>query len=425
MARIRDSAPRTRPMVRWVLAMALLVITVAWAQEPITLRFVRLNSQAHNAYLDPIVTAFQAENPDIHIEAMESSGDGYEGLAQTALLGLAAGNPPDIVQVGFTFLRTLVSSGGPIPLDDFMANDPTFDPSAVVPAMLDLGRLDGTSYIVPIGVSTPVMYYNADLFREVGLDPDKPPTSWADARAAATKLHDAGYQGILWGWSITGNWIFQTMLENAGGALAKQGPSGYEVTFDQKPGLDVVSYLRGLTSDGLMPVTEDLVQTFASGRLGMLVDSSFQRVNTPSITDAEVRLAPIPTPDGSPPLVVAGGNGVMMFARDPARQAAAWKFLRFLMGPTASRIVAENTGYTPANTSTIDALRKENANDPNYQVVLDQVGHVVPWHAWPGKNGPRIVQTIKDMLQAEMLERVEPQQGLDQAAAEVRSLLGE
>jgi len=405
------------------LTVALAVLTSgAFAQTVIS--FARLSSQAHNAYLDPIIAAFEAANPDIDVQNVESAGDGYEGLAQTALLGLAAGSPPDLVQVGFTLLPTLVESGGPIALDSFM-DEAGFDRSSLKPGMLELGQLGGRNYIMPIGISTPVMYYNLDLFRAAGLDPDSPPTTWEEAREAAEALVAAGYQGILWGWSITGNWLFQTMLESAGGRMGADTADGHVATFDDEAGERVLTYLQGLTRDGLRPVTEATVQTFASGQLGMLVDSSFQRVNTPRQVDAEVRLAAVPIPEGGETRLPAGGNGVMMFSRDLAQQAAAWRFLEFLAGPEAGRIVAENTGYTPGNAALLETLAQENASDPDYALVLSQVDSVVPWHAWPTSNGTRISQVIKDMQLSVMLGRATPAAALELAASETNLLLRE
>lgn len=307
--------------------LAALLLTSAQAQTVIS--FARLSSQAHNAYLDPIIAAFEEANPDVRVVNVESAGDGYEGLAQTALLGLAAGSPPDLVQVGFTLLPTLVASGGPLALDPFM-DDSGFDRSSLMPGMLELGELDGSHYIMPIGVSTPVMYYNLDLFRAAGLDPDKPPTTWEEAREAAQAL-----------------------------------------------------------------------------------------------VDAEVRLAAVPIPEGGGTRLPAGGNGVMLFSRDPAKQAAAWRFLEFLAGPVAGRIVAENTGYTPANAALLEELARENANDPDYVLVLEQMGNVVPWHAWPSDNGPRISQVIEDMQLEVLLGRATARAALDRALAEVNRLLAE
>lgn len=412
---------RTVSGLRLVALAAVLALGSVQAQQTV-ISFARLSSQAHNAYLEPLIATFEAANPDVRIENFESAGAGYEGLAQAALLGLAAGSPPDLVQVGFTFLPTLVASGGPLPLDEFM-DAAGFDRSVLIPSMLELGELDGRNYIMPIGISTPVMFYNLDLFREAGLDPETPPATWDEAYDAAVALVEAGYQGVVWGWFISGNWIFQTLVESNGGRMGVDTPEGHRAAFQDESGEAVLEYFQRLVQDGLMPVTEDGVQTFASGQLGMFIDSTFQRVNTPAQTPAEVRLAPIPQPEGGEVRLPAGGNGVMLFSRDPVKQEAAWRFLEFLASPEASRIVAETTGYTPPNAEMVEILAQENADDPDYQVVISQVGNVVPWHAWPSENGPRISQAIRDMQVSVLLGRATPRQALDLAAAEVDSLL--
>src|SRR5690606_29946271 len=158
-------------------------------------------------------------------------------------------------------------------------------------------------------------------------------------------------------------------------------------TFNDEAGEQVLSYLQALAKDGRMPGADATVQPFAPGQLGMLVDPSVQRVNTPRQGNAEVRLAPVPVRAGRETRLAAGGPGVLMFSRDPAKQEAAWRFLEFLAGPEAGRIVAENTGYTPGNAALLETLAQENASDPDYVLVLQQVANVVPWHAWPSNNG--------------------------------------
>src|SRR5690606_12627690 len=131
-----------RTFVAGMVVMVAVLLSTVHAQTVIS--FARLSSQAHNAYLEPLIAAFEAANPDVVIENVESAGDGYEGLAQTALLGLAAGTPPDLVQVGFTLLPTLVASGGPMVLDPFMEAS-GFDKSSLMPGMLELGQLGGSN----------------------------------------------------------------------------------------------------------------------------------------------------------------------------------------------------------------------------------------------------------------------------------------
>ncbi len=143
------------------------------------------------------------------------------------------------------------------------------------PRHLDLGKVDGKQYLIPLGTSTPIMLINKDLFQKVGLSADNPPKSWAEAEAASKILKDAGYMGSLWGWSITGNWIFQTLVENSGGRLANENASS--LMFNQDPGLRTMTYLQDQVKKGYMPVTDQTLATFAAGKLGMLIDSSFQR----------------------------------------------------------------------------------------------------------------------------------------------------
>jgi multiple sugar transport system substrate-binding protein len=90
-------------------------------------------------------------------------------------------------------------------------------------------------------------------------------------------------------------------------------------------------------------VGDQTVQLFCP-RLGMLIDSSFQRVNLPKASKFPVRMAPIPTLDGRPGRLPAGGNGLMVLSQDVTRLQAAWRLARFVTEPPVGRIVGENSG---------------------------------------------------------------------------------
>ena len=106
-----------------------------------------------------------------------------------------------------------------------------------------------------------------------------------------------------------------------------------------------------------------------------------------------------------------------------ARRNAAWSFIRWITEEDASRAIADNSGYTPANQAVIEALIAEHGDDKNYKVTLDQAARVVPWYSWPGKNGNKISAVLKDMQEAVIVGRKTPKQALDDAAAEVTALL--
>ncbi len=388
---------------------------------PATLTFYHYATQTHILYLNPLKEAFKKAYPNITLRTVEVVSGGYEALSQKILLGLAAGDPPDIGQVGFDQFRTMIDSGSVIALDGFMSKDPGFKKSNLYPAMMKLGQADGKQYLIPIGVSTPSMLVNMDLWQSVGLDVNNLPKSWDDVRKASEKLKAAGKMGVLWGWSVTGNWIFQAMLDNAGGALVDK--SGTKTTFNSPAGLKTLKYMVDLAADGLMPVTDQTLATFLTGNLGMLVDSSFQRINTPAQAKFKIRFVAMPTPDGKTPKVPAGGNGVMMFSKTPEQQQAAWKMVRWFTEADASNIVAANCGYLPPNQVVIKELIEKFGDDLNYKVILEQAARVTSWYSWPGKNSNKIAKTLRDMQEAALLGKIPPQQALDEAAAAIDGLL--
>jgi multiple sugar transport system substrate-binding protein len=391
------------------------------SDKPATLTFYHYATQTHILYLDPLKDAFKKANPNITLRTVEVVSGGYEALSQKILLGLAAGDPPDVGQVGFDQFRTMLDSGNVIPLDSFMSKDPSFKKSSLFPAMMKLGQADGKQYLIPIGTSTPSMLVNMDLWQSVGLDVNALPKSWDDVRKASEKLKAAGKMGVLWGWSVTGNWIFQAMLDNAGGALVDK--TGTKTTFNSAAGLKTLKYMADLAADGLMPVTDQTLATFLTGNLGMLVDSSFQRINTPAQAKFKIRFVAMPTPDGKPPKVPAGGNGAMMFSKDPAQQQVAWKLIRFFTEAEASNIVAATSGYTPANQAVIKELTEKFGDDPNYKVILEQAARVTTWYSWPGKNSNKIAKVLRDMQEAALLGKKTSQQALDDASREIDGLL--
>lgn len=406
---------------RWMMLSLACLLSTAHA-EPVTLTFVRLGGELHDSYLNPIIGLFEKSNPDIRIESVTVVSGGYEALAQKVLLSAASGQTPDLAQTGYSFVRTMVERAGAIPLDGLMRKDSLFRKDNLFPAMLSLGKINNKTYAVPLATSTPILYINEDAFLKAGLNPKNPPRSWEQAFSMAQKLKKAGYEGILWDWTITGNWIFQTMTENAQGKLADKKD---QPLFGQGGGLAAGQYLERLTREKLMPVvTDDQATTrlFTSGKLGMFIASTAGRVSTENSSKFKVRMAPVPTQTGSSPKLPAGGNGVVITTPDPKRQQAAWKFLRFLTEAQAGQVVAEKTGYTPANRQVIADLKVKKSADLNYQTIIAQAPRVTQWQNWPGDSSGRISQMIRDALQAIVSGQGNAQQVLGSTAEKVRAL---
>ena len=116
----------------------------------------------------------------------------------------------------------------------------------------------------------------------------------------------------------------------------------------------------------------------------------------------------------------------MLTARDPAKRAAAWKFLLFSTSPEGTTLMAKNTGYVPTNQIAIDDpkyLGEFYQQNPLFRAATQQANIMIPWYAFPGANSVRVTQTMVDQ-QARIVEgRATPEVVLNDMAAEVRRLL--
>ena len=104
-------------------------------------------------------------------------------VAVTALMtrtqaDVAAGNPPDVAQLGFPSLDYVAHNFPVHALEDIVSADELAQYwTGFSPNGKKLGQLDGKTYAVPYTFSTPILFYNADIFKAAGLDPEKPPTT--------------------------------------------------------------------------------------------------------------------------------------------------------------------------------------------------------------------------------------------------------
>jgi multiple sugar transport system substrate-binding protein len=122
----------------------------------------------------------------------------------------------------------------------------------------------------------------------------------------------------------------------------------------------------------------------------------------------------------------AGGNVGIVVATDPDQRKVAWEVLKFWTGPLGASIVAKTTGYMPpnkkANEEYLVDFYQEN---PNNYTAVKQLPLLTKWYAFPGANGLKITDVIKDHMQSIVsgARADEPQQVLKEMAEDVRKLL--
>lgn len=166
---------------------------------------------------------------------------------------------------------------------------------------------------------------------------------------------------------------------------------------------------------------------FAAGKLGVMVTTTARLNVITQQVGGKFALKTGNYPDLQPGVshLPAGGNVALITAKDKDKQKAAWQFLKFWTGPEGGAIMVKTTGYMAPNNKAADLLKDFYVNNPNQAVALSQLPYLTGWYAFPGDNGLKITDVIKDRLQSVMdgSRAKEAETVLADMANDVRALL--
>ncbi|GAB7525053.1 ABC transporter substrate-binding protein [Paraburkholderia sp. 2C] len=378
--------------------------------------------------MEDLAQRFMAANPDVRV-VYRAPAPEYEQVLQTVLREAVAGTQPDVVMQGLNGIRTLSDQQIAAPLDSFIATDKGFATQGFDGALLHAGTVKGKSFALPFAVSLPVLYYNADLVKRAGGDPAHLPVTWDGVIALARRIGslDANTGGMFYAWDETGNWMWQALVFSRGGTMLDG--SERKLAFDGSAGRWAINQLARFVNEGRMPYLTHLAarQQFAAGGLGIVATSTAQLATIQKLAAGRFPVVVGPYPDlrAGTSQLPTGGNGLMITAKDAARQQAAWRFLSFATRAEQAADVARRTGYFPPNDKAAVLMKDFYAANPNYAVAVGERGFATGWYAFPGPNGLKVIDVIKDNLEsvASGKRAHEPDKVLAEMASQVAALL--
>jgi multiple sugar transport system substrate-binding protein len=360
-----------------------------------------------------LLATFKTEYPNITVVGQKPLGsspnpanDAISSVQQEA----AAGKAPDVDQQGFDALDFMVNSLGAKPLQDVVgasALDANF--GGAHPFSQNARTLaddSGKTYGVPFVLSTPVLYYNRTLFTQAGLDPSKPPTTWAevatDALAIKTRTgKDGAYLDCLTKGSK--DWCLQSLVRSNGGQVISTDRS--KLSFADAATVQAVTMAQSMVTSGATPKLQQkpAYTEFAAGDMGMILEtSSVQSVFQKGAQSAHWDLAATTEPSfGSQPVIpTSSGSALFLLSKDPAKQRAAWDLIKFLTSDKAYDVISSKIGYLPLRPSLVDSpadLKTWADANPLIRPNLDQLTRMEPWVAFPGD---QFTQIRDGMMQA-------------------------
>jgi len=362
----------------------------------------------------------------------------YTGsYAETLTKGLAAyrsGTPPTIVQVYEVGTRTMLDSGAIVPVHTL--NKGEVDWADIVQPILKYYSVDNNLFCMPFNSSTAMLYYNKDMFVAAGLDPDKPPTTWAEVEEYSKKIMDAGAAtgGFSMGWPA---WILEQMFATHNQLFANQdnGRTGLstEVYLNSEFGTKVLTEWQRMAKEDILVYGG---REYAANDPFLAKQFPFRFQSTSSLggilksAEFEVGTAFLPRLDGyeSGNSVVGGGCLWLMDKATPEQQTGSWEFFKFINSVDETIEWHKKTGYFPATNTAYEKLKTDGWFDeePNHATAFNQILGGADTPASRGVLLGNFVQ-IRDIVGAAIEEavvnNVDPKTALDKATDEANQVL--
>jgi sn-glycerol 3-phosphate transport system substrate-binding protein len=312
----------------------------------------------------------------------------YTETVTAAIFAFRSRSQPAIVQVNEIATATMMAAKGAIyPVYELMRDEQeSFSPAAYLPSVTGYyADVAGNMLSFPFNASTPILYYNKNLFRSAGLDPETAPKTWPEVGAAAKKLRASGAVcGFTTSWPSWINVENFSAFHNLPISTKANGFDGLEaVLIFNNPVM--VRHIAQLTEwqaaktfdySGRATSAEP---RFQKGECGIFIGSSATRADIKANSKFEVGYGMLPYwPDveGAPQNSIIGGATLWVLRDRPrAEYKGVAKFFGFLSKPEIQAAWHQNTGYLPITRAAFDLTRAEGfyERNPGTAISIEQI----------------------------------------------------
>lgn len=333
-----------------------------------TIEFWSNHPGSSKALEEEMIAAFETENPDIKVK-LTDAGKNYEEVAQKFNAALSGGQVPDLVVASDVTWFNFALNDQLAPLDELL--DPA-DTADYVPSLYDEYVLNDKHFAVPYARSTPLFYYNKDMWQAAGL-PDRGPNTWQEWNDEfAPKLaqaHPNVAPLVIPDGSSYMDWYFQGMIWSMGGAYSKD----YTMSMSSPESVKAGEFLKSQFDQGYFKAVKEATAPFVSGQGAAMLESTGSLKGVSEDGKINVGTAFLPAPEGVPGCPT-GGAGVGIAAKSEKKEAAA-KFLAFLTNTENTVKFSQSTGYMPVRISAkeTDEAKKYFEENPDFKTAVDQL----------------------------------------------------
>jgi sn-glycerol 3-phosphate transport system substrate-binding protein len=408
--------------------------TPAWSQaQPVEIEFyypVAVGGPI-TKIVDGMVEQFEKSHPDIKIKSIYAGT--YQDSVAKALTAHKGGHAPQLAVLLSTDMFTLIDEGAIVPFDPLVQSDEDKKwLNGFYKGFMANSQTGGKTWGIPFQRSTIVMYYNKDLFKEAGLDPNTPPATWEELVSQAKKLTktDGSGQVTQWGLEIPSGgsfayWLFQALTTPNDAILMNE--AGNQVFLDKPAVIESLQFWHDLAyKHKVMPTgTIDWGTTpkdFLVGKTAMMWTTTGNLTNVRKNAKFDFGVAPMPKAKrgGSP---TGGGNFYLFKSATPEQQKAAYAFVKWMTNPENAAAWSIDTGYVAVTQAAWETEQMKNyvKEVPTALVARDQLEVSVA--EFSTHDNQRITKLLNDNIQAVLTNSKSAEQAMKDAQRDADRLL--
>ncbi|MEA4999725.1 MAG: ABC transporter substrate-binding protein [Candidatus Limiplasma sp.] len=335
---------------RWIallLCMTMLFsfMTVVQAEGKVEVVFWNGYTGPDQPVLEQIVNDFNASQDQVEIK-MEIMP--WDTLYQKLMPAMIAGNAPDVVAISVTRYSEYAMAGKLEALDSYIEKSTVITQDNLVPGLFNAGKYNGTQYALPMACAAMVMYYNKDMFRDAGLDPENPPKTMDELTAAWAKLIKKDASGNV------------TQYAQAIGVKATvpmvpvfMWANGAEYIVEGKSALNTPEAVEAMTllanafAEGVSPVGltgQEADNLFAAQKAAIEFNGQWA---IPGFRGAGIDLGIAEVPSGKGGHKTWGGDTILCMSADSKVKDAAWSFIEYFNNTEAQTKWSLGVGFIP------------------------------------------------------------------------------
>ncbi|MER9936966.1 sn-glycerol-3-phosphate ABC transporter substrate-binding protein UgpB [Mesorhizobium sp. M0088] len=382
---------------------------------------------ANAEVVDKISKDFNASQSDYELVPVFKGT--YPETLNAGIAAYRAGQAPDIMQVFDVGTGVMMAAEGAIkPAADVLTSaGMTFDKSQYLPGIVGYySKPDGTMLSFPYNSSSPILYYNKDIFKKAGLDVDSPPKTWNEVWEDAKKIKASGAAAC----GYTSTWLTWIHLENFAAwndvswATQQNGLAGGDVELKINAPIFVNHFqaLADLAKDGTFKYggrTSEAKQIFLAGECGIMTESSgglgdivksgmnYGIGQLPYDSDAK----------GAPQNTTPGGASLWIFAdKSDEEYKGVAAFFAYLSKTEVQEYLHQKSGYLPVTLAAYEATKKSGFYDKNVgrETPILQMTGKAPTDNSKGVRLPNLPQ-VRDIQNEEFEKMLAGQQTAQQA----------